>query len=171
MATETLRPDGDVQAGAWTTAPLFSKINDQSDTTHIDGVGTTLYGIVTFPTPAALPANVTDFKVRVRLASSIENPDMVISLSGMGGIPDLLITNYPGPEGQYGWYETNGAGTPLPENLDSLELTINKLSGGGVVNLSQVELVITYSEVWAQDAEPAGSWAQDAEPAGSWVQD
>ena len=145
MATETLRPDGDVQAGAWTTAPLFSKINDQSDTAFITGVGTTLYGIVTFPTPVAVPANVTDFKVRVRLISSITNPDMVISLAGTGSIPDVLVTNHPDPE-SFAWYEANGAGTPLPEDLDSLKLTINKLSGGGAVDLSQVELVVTYTD-------------------------
>jgi len=173
MATETLRPDGDDTVGGWTTAPLFSKLNDQSDLAFITGVGVAVNGIVTFPTPAAIPASVTDFKVRVRLISSITNPNMDIHLSGTGGIPDLLITNHPDPE-SFVWYEANGDGTPLPSDLDDLKLNISKGSVGGVVDVTQVELVITYTPVpavWAQDAEPAGSWAQDAEPAGSWVQD
>lgn len=159
MVTETLRPDGDIQAGGWTTAPLFSKLNDQSDLTFITGVGVTVNGIVTFPTPVALPADVTDFKVRVRLISSIVDPDMDISLSGAGFVPDLLVNSHPDPEA-FVWYETNGAGLP-GDDLDDLELNITKFSGSGVVDVTQVELVITHTPAWTQDAEPVGSWVQD----------
>lgn len=35
VPTQTIRPTSDVDAGAWTAAPLFSKVNDQSDATLI----------------------------------------------------------------------------------------------------------------------------------------
>jgi hypothetical protein len=37
IATQEVRPDADISTTGWTTAPLFSKINDQSDATIITG--------------------------------------------------------------------------------------------------------------------------------------
>ena len=71
MATETLRPDGDVAVGNWTTAPLFSKVNSQSDGASIRQTTAGTFEM-SFPTPVAKPGTITKFTVRIRAKSEVD---------------------------------------------------------------------------------------------------
>ncbi|KKL47631.1 hypothetical protein LCGC14_2333600 [marine sediment metagenome] len=180
MPTETLRPDGDIAAGGWTTVPLFSKVNDQSDVASIGAGGLDpIDCLISFPTPSIATAGyITAFTLRVRARLDAGAPSLIAQLihgDGAGGIVALLgdglfmfsLT------GSFVFYEEIESPFTFTEaQLANLEVDLDAVSGvPDTTVVSQVELVLTYSDVWTQDGEPAGSWTQDSEPAGSWVQD
>ena len=87
MATKTIRPDGDSVVTDWTTAPLFSKVNDQSDAAFITTIEMSTVGtILTFPTPSIVPSSVTSISLDVRLLAS--SPSSTVEFKVTGGIED-----------------------------------------------------------------------------------
>ena len=159
--------------------PLFSKVNDQSDVASIGAGGLNpIDCLLSFPTPSIATADyITAFTLRVRARFDAGAPSLSIQLiqgDGAGGVVAVLGSGLIVPmTGSFVFYEI----VELPftftaANLANLEVDMDAVSGvPDTTVVSQVELVLTYSDVWTQDSEPAGSWTQDSEPAGSWVQD
>lgn len=163
MATETLRPDGDVSVGDWVVAPLFSKINDQSDGSSISASDVSPADCtVSLPTASKVKSgNMTGYTLRVRAkrVAGFENFEAELT-DGIGPLSDLLA---PVITDSFAWYEVADLAVAFTTQ-ELADLEVNLIAPtllGEAVAISQVELVLTYTPVWAQDSEPAGSWVQD----------
>jgi len=78
--TQTARPVSDISVGTWTTAPLWSKVNDASDTTYISGPTDASLSVFQVKlAPLADPGVHTGhaFYVRAKVATGSDYPEQL----------------------------------------------------------------------------------------------
>jgi len=102
--TQTARPDEDIDGNTWTTAPLWSKVNDSSDSTYINSgrYGTGYLGLTSLSDPQSSSDHV--LYVRAKVAYGINEPETLyfflyqgetyIASSGPTTISRTTITTY-----------------------------------------------------------------------------
>ena len=147
MPTETVRPDADVAVGGWTTAPLFSKVNDQSDGTTIALAGAA--GVPSchfaFPVPSeAYAAVVTGYNLRVRARRTAGTGHLHYTF-GAGG--RWINEKYAEITDSFAWYELEDVVTLTSDEIQGLKMDMGGWfdpSGDDAIAVSQVELVLTY---------------------------
>ena len=153
MPTETLRPDSDVTVGDWVVAPLFSKVNDQSDAVRITAADSPAPGTLGFPVPSTAKANnITGFKLRVRArAEQCVVPCANITAWLTDGAVQLGGEIFsPSTPDTYTWLELDEPAFTFTEaELAGLEIFLepaaNPLPQLDTMAVSQVELVLTYT--------------------------